>query len=312
MAEIYEKLLVDPTSNIYYESGRPVSEVYTKRNVYISKYIERGQNYHVLPEQIHELCVYSYLSYICKKENILWPNRPQFVAGIVAHNVSTIIVKRYTEDYSVDDYKCMTLVQLKRFIFQILVTCMIFNKIGLKHNDLRSENIVRCYMDEDDDDSDNSDEEKYEFYYQCYDENGQKTFYRIKTNLIYKVIDYEFSVIPKFIPYSIEHQTESIKNFHINKNSEPSADFFLFLTSLALKFHPTQYLYLNQPCYDYLSTIFTKFYQISLFDYLPTIKNRPHGPVLSQPLEPLLNEFSDFLIDSSDDLDCFYPSHPIF
>lgn len=308
-SDLYDIILNDPEKNIIFESGIFLSNAHVKRCQFDKHEIEIKDNSIVLPEPIQELCVYAFLDKYIANSTIICPNFPRLLSGFVQKQISTIIIPKYGPQYSTEQLVDMSLDELKIYIFQILVICIIFNKIGLKHNDLRNDNIVHDFIEDDDNENDNSSDDeikkKIGLIYKYTDKEGNIKYYLIQTEIIYKVIDYEYSIIPESIPYSIEHNTYLVRGYNFNTKKEPSIDFLLFLLSIGTKFKGSIYStnIKNKECYDYISHIFNKYYGIESFiEYVKNFDNRPKGDEIYKPLEPVLEEFESFRIDEQNEI----------
>ena len=276
ICNIYSDLLNDPKNNINYESGINNKNVYTKRRKFESLEIQKLE--HII---------------INNKIKLLF--NPEILYINIKNNISTLILSQYEKNYEYNDLESMKVKDLEIYIFQVLIACIIFNKIGLKHNDLHYRNIL-------------SDESKKEtLNYKILDNENKTHYFSIPTKIIYKIIDYEYACVPNSISYSIKYNVKHVQGFNMNNSYEPSFDFLTFITSISFQFYSYSCRkILNPECFNYVSDLLNKYYDIEYLDeYLNSYHNRPRDDIIHQPLEPLLDEFKSFETDNLDILDCY-------
>jgi hypothetical protein len=260
----------------------------------------------LFPQSLHELIVYSYLYY----SKISCVFLPKVVSGYVMNGVSNIMLYKYGSPYKHREFEKMSIDELKIYIFQILVGCLTFNKFGIKHNDLHTNNIVQEYNHE-------SSGLNYKIGGACY---------TVNTDIIYKIIDYEYSCITTsndiIMPHCVKYQVEKVKNFNFSSKNEPSIDFLTFLRSLiyeicvsnekvAIKMTSSEIdkLNANDEKLIYISLLIGKYYKIESWNKLLRgfEGSRVTGEIVNYPIEPILDFFDEFKVSeiSDEKIHCF-------
>jgi hypothetical protein len=287
-------------NHFYLESNYNENYVYTKRKIYNYNEINLLSSV-ILPVELNEMMIYSYFENIKNNGNIICSAFPKILSMSMSQKVSTIIMEKYFP--KLINFNNLSPLEFKKILFQILVICIIFNRIGIKHNDLHDKNILLAQNFPNDllydiDKYDNIDDIFNNNINFCIDDK----YYTFQSDNIIKVIDYEYTCLDNFIiPYPISEQVDYIKDYSINSRTQYSYDFLYFISNI-IYIIKSEHIYNdgNLDNLDIISELLEFNYNINCTEfeekYISTAL-RPIGYITYNKLEPLLDFFKDFHID---------------